>query len=283
VALVTRRRWLAAAVVATAVLLVGVGAIAGGWLLLPYNSPGSRPVTLTVVSRTGPRTPGDAILASPSLGDLTKLANALDNIDLCPDGTCWPGPSVPPSSLLIALPRPAPCRRSVLNADLSAGGVLEVHVVVGPWECSPGSNAITVPNFWLLAVPLDALRSKALAVVVDDRPPIIDLRAGYLNTWTTIVDLRLPDPTSGGVISEAELRSAMDASRLDAESRGYFGGRILELGLFRWQPGASVCAATTGSVSDESWGSFIVRADSKTAVEYHSVGGATVFCRSQSL
>jgi hypothetical protein len=181
------------------------------------------------------------------------------------------------------LPTPAPCRRSALNADLSAGGVLEIHVVVGPWECAAGSNALAAPNFWLLAIPRGALPSKALSVVIDDRPPLINLRSGYLSTWTTTVDLRGPSENSGGAIGVAELQTNIDDARRDAYARGLQANRILEFGLFRWPSGAAMCSAPTDSPAGEVWGSFLVVADYHSAMEFRAAAGATVFCRSRSL
>jgi hypothetical protein len=272
---------LAAVVLAIAILLVGVGAIAGGFVLLPYHSPGSKSVSLTVAARTGPGASGDTILVAPSLNELTTLVEALRGPQPCPRGTCWPGTTVSDSSLLIAMPTPAPCRESVLSADLSPGNVLQVHVVAGRWECPPGGGALAAPTFWLLTVPGDALPSKALTVVVDERDPGLPPQSSI--RWTTIVDLRPPGQPSSGAITSEELQSTIGAARRDEEGRQQFGGRILELGLFRWHPGAAMCTTPTDDATDESWGSFVVIADYTTALEYHSLGGATVFCRSRSL
>jgi hypothetical protein len=179
------------------------------------------------------------------------------------------------------MPAPVPCRQSVFSADLSPGNVLVVHLVAGRWECPPGGNALASPTFWLLTVPRDVLPSKALTVVVDERDPGLPPQPSI--RWTTMVDLRPPVQTSGPTITSAHLQSMIDAARRDAQGRGTFGDRILELGLFRWPPGGSVCATPADNATDESWGSFVVIADYKTALEYRSSADATVFCRSQSL
>src|ERR1700687_2980725 len=157
VAFVARRLGLAAAVVATAVLLMGLGVLADRWLLLPYTYPGSKPLALTVVARNGPYA-GATIMISPSIADLTTLVIAVSGSpDRCPGGTCWPGATIPRSSLLIALPNPDPCRESTFNADLSSSNVLELHIVIGSSLCGLGGNMAPSPNFWLLGVPRNEL------------------------------------------------------------------------------------------------------------------------------
>ncbi len=120
----TARRWFAALIVAALTIATAAAAVGFGLIVLPYQTPGSQSVPLTVVAQNGPEAavrfgPGtavygvavygsEAILASPSVADLSTLALALSGRpDECPDGNCWKGASVPKSSLLIALQTPA--------------------------------------------------------------------------------------------------------------------------------------------------------------------------------
>jgi hypothetical protein len=277
-------------VVALAVI-VAIVAVGGGFIVIPYQSPGSKSVPLTVLARSGPPTyvsfgtgigvnGSEAILASPSMADLSTLALALSRRpDYCPNGNCWSGVRIPSSSLLIALPTPEPCRRIGLSADLTTGQVLEIHIVAGAFECPPGAMALAAPEFWLLAVPRDALPSRALSVVVDERTQGIGLTSSNLGEWRTSVDLR---PSVQGVdqaVTATDLQSAIDAARSDAQKRGIYANRILEIGLFRWSAGESSCVTPTESATGESWGSLIVIASNTSTLEYHGLGAATVFCR----
>jgi hypothetical protein len=291
---VSRRRWLAAPIVAALAIIVAAIAVGVGFIVIPYQTPGSESVPLTVVARSGP--PADmrfgsgtgvsgteAILASTSLADLSTLALALSRRpDSCPNGNCWSAASIPNSSLLIALPTPAPCRRSALSADLTTSRVLEIHIVAGASDCASGGNMLAEPVFWLLAVPRDALPSRTLSVVIDERAQGIGVSSASLGEWRTTVDLRRPIQSSDGAVSAADLQSAIDAALADARKRGIYANRILEIGLFRWSSGAGSCE-TTGSAINENWGAFVVIATNSMALEYHTLGGATVFCRNESI
>jgi hypothetical protein len=163
---VSVRRWLAV-LIATAIAII-VAAVAFRFIVIPYQTPGSQSVPLTVVARNGPQPlvrtvmngglvyGSEAILASPSIADLSTLVLAQSGRpDSCPGGNCWRDASVPNSSLLIALPTPAPCRRTALS-------------VAGASDCPAGSLSFA-SVYWLLAVPRDALPSSALVIVVDER------------------------------------------------------------------------------------------------------------------
>jgi hypothetical protein len=289
------RRWLASWLVAI-VLVVVLGALAGfavGYFVLPYYSPGSKSVELTVISQSGPYADNGGILAAPSLVDLTTLATgATRRPERCSVATCWPNASVPKSSLLIALPTPVPCFRHALSADVSTGNALEIQIVAGASECPPGALALAPPSYWLLAVPLDGLPTKAISVVVFTRNlPLWSDADRNSPVLSTMVDLRRPMGIAGGAITATDVRATIDAARRDAEQQRHSGFTgIVGLGLFRWPAGESLsagssarsgsCAAPPDDPSGEVWGSFVTLHDYKTTFDYRSEGGATVFCGS---
>ncbi len=287
-----RRWWLATTgVVLFSIIAFGV-AQATGVSLLPAHTPGSKAVPLAVVSRTGPMAGLRVeILAATSVDDLRSLAFAAGgpNENTCvrlPE--CWSSITLARPSLLIALSTPAPCRKSVLSADLGPGAHLTVHVVVGGWECPGGAGALTAPIYWLLAVPLEGLPPTVLTVAVDSKLSVLMIgphggQPLYSVASSTTVDLRPPLPKQAdGVPSTAELRSAVQQAQRNAESRPGNSPRLIDLALRRW-PRSDLGCGSSGNETDLVWGSLIVfRADTPTnaaAYEYHELAGRTVFCR----
>jgi hypothetical protein len=201
---VVKRWWLAAAgVVLLAIVAAGV-VLGAGWVLLPVHTPGTTAVPLTVVSRTGPLAGGTAaILAATSVDDLLALtfAASVSSEANCRVSKCWSSVTIARPSLLIALSTPAPCRKSVLSADVGPGALLTIHEAVGPWECPPGAGTLAIPSYWLLAVPLEDLPSKVLSVSFDatspalGRLPPVGGEPLNLASGSTTVDLRPPLPT----------------------------------------------------------------------------------------
>jgi hypothetical protein len=291
-----RRWWLApAGVVLFAVIAFNV-AQAAGVILLPAHTPGTKAVPLTVVWRyPGPNAGLRVeILAATSIDDLRSLALAAGglNEDTCQSSqACWSSITLARPSLLIALSTPAPCRKSVLSADLGPGAHLTIHIVVGGWECPGGAGTLTAPIYWLLAVPLDGLPSTVLTVAVDSKLSVLIIGPGggeplYSVSSSTTVDLRPPLPKpADGVPSAAELRSAVQQAQLDADSRAGHSPRLIDLALRRW-PRADLGCGSATSDNDLAWGSLIVlRADTPTnapAHEYHELGGRTVSCRDRT-
>ena len=224
---VPRRWWLAA----TGIVLLAIVAFnlaqRIGIILLPAHTPGTTAVPLTVVSRYPGPTAGlrVEILAATSVDGLRSLAFAAGRLD--EDSCqrlqgCWSSITLARPSLLIALSTPAPCRKSVLSADLGPGAHLTIHVVVGGWECPGGAGALAAPIYWLLAVPLDGLPSTVLTVAVDSKLSVLIIGpAGgqplYSVASSTTVDLRPPLPKQAdGVANTAVLRSAVQQAQSDA-------------------------------------------------------------------
>jgi hypothetical protein len=290
---VPRRWWLATSGVVLLAIIAFGAARATGVILLPAHTPGTKAVPLTVVSRY----PGPfaglrvEILAATSVDDLRSLAVAAGSLheDTCQRYQgCWSSITLARPSLLIALSTPAPCRRSVLSADLGPGALLTIHVVVGPWECPGGAGALAAPIYWLLEVPLDGLPSTVLTVAVDSIRSflIIGPQGGqplYSVASSTTVDLRPPLPKhADGVPSTTELRSAVQQAQRDADSRSSHSPRLIDLALRRW-PGDELGCGSGADASNLAWGSLLVfRADTPTdavAYEYHELAGRTAFCR----
>jgi hypothetical protein len=286
---VARRRWLAA----TGVVLLAIIAVvlATGVIFLPVHTPGSKPLALTVVSRTGPIAAPDVdILAATSVADLRALAVAanLGNQHVCDPPGCWSSVTVAQPSLLIALQGGDLCHKSVLSADLDSVAHLTIHEVLGGLTCPIGNLALPAPSYWLLAVPLEALPSTILSVAADSTA------AGFLGAVgghplnrggrPTTVDLRPPVPgQADSVTSTAELRAAVQTGQRDAELRAQGGyPTIIGLALRRWPKADLGCGSDTND-TDLAWGSLMVfRADTPTnaaAYEYHELQGRTVFCR----
>jgi hypothetical protein len=280
------------------VLALGGGAaLSLGYLVLPYHAPGSKAVELTAVSERGPVADKGGVLAAQSIVDLTTLATAVTRFPgMCSAVTCWPDASVPRSSLLIAVPTtlvpgdakverqtvPVLCFRYALSADLSSGNALEVQIVVGAYECGPGSLTLAEPTYWLLAVPLDELPMSALPVFVYVRSQRLwagpDRNAPVLRT---AVDLRRPLQNADGTVTAAAVKSTVDAARRDAEQQRHASfTSIVGLGLFRWPGGDSLCATPSGDPTSDTWGSFVTLTDYSTSFDYRSNGAQTVFCGS---
>jgi hypothetical protein len=285
-----RRWWLAATGVVLFAIIAFNVAQATGVILLPAHTPGTKAVPLTVVSRDPGPTAGlrVEILAATSIDDLWSLAFAAGGLNEDTCHGCWSSITLARPSLLIALSTPAPCRKSVLSADLGPGPHLTIHVVVGGWECGGGAGALAAPIYWLLAVPLDGLPSTVLTVAVDSKLSVLIIGpAGgqplYSVASSTTVDLRplLPKPADG-VPSTAELRSAIQQAQRNAESRSGNGPRLIDLALRRW-PRADLGCGSGANETELAWGSLIVlRADTPRnapAYEYHELAGRTVFCR----
>lgn len=290
---VPRRWWLAATGVVLLAIIAFNVAQATGLILLPAHTPGTKAVPLTVVRRyPGPNAGLRVeILAATSIDDLRSLAFAAGglNEDTCQSSkACWSSITLARPSLLIALSTPAPCRKSVLSADLGSGAHLTIHVVVGGWECPGGAGALAAPIYWLLTVPLDWLPSTVLTVAVDSKLSVLIIgpRGGqplYSVASSTTVDLRPPLPKQAdGVPSTAELRSALQQAQRDSVLRSGNNPRLIDLALHRW-PRADLGCGSGGNDKDLGWGSLLVfRADSPTnavAYEYHELAGRTVFCR----
>lgn len=286
------KRWgLAAAAVALLALITAAVVLATGVILLPVHTPGSKPVSLTVISRSGPLAGGPVdILAATSVEDLRSLTFAAHgpNEDICRTSECWSSITIAHPSLLIALSAPAPCRKSALNADVGPGALLTIHEVVGGWECPVGAGTLAVPSYWLLAVPLDVLPPNVLTVAFDATAGgfVRGLGGQPLNlaSGSTTIDLRLPMPRQGDpVTSTAELRAAVQSARRDAQRRlGNNRLTLIGLALRRWPKGDLGCGSGQ-SGADLVWGSLLVfRVDTSTnvlAYEYHQLQGRTVFCR----
>jgi hypothetical protein len=260
---VPRRWWLAATGVVLLAIIAFNVAQATGVILLPAHTSGTKAVSLTVVSRY----PGPIaglrveILAATSIDDLRSLAFAAGglNEDTCQRYQgCWSSITLARPSLLIALSTPAPCRKSVLSADLGPGAHLTIHVVVGPWECPGGAGALAAPIYWLLAVPLDGLPSTVLTVAVDSIRSflIIGPHGGqplYSVASSTTVDLRPPLPKQAdGVPSTAELRSAIEQAQRDSVSRSGNNPRLIDLALRRWPRADLGCGSDTND-TDLAW------------------------------
>ena len=201
-AVVDKRWWLAATGVVILALVAAGLVLAAGWVLLPVHTPGTTAVPLTVVSRTGPLASDAAeILAATSVDDLLArtLALSRSNQDSCRVAKCWSSITLVRPSLLIALAAPAPCRNSVLSADLGPGALVTVHEAIGAWQCPGGAGTLAVPSIWLLAVPLDDLPSKVLTVSLDATSPGLMRPGGgqplNLVSGSTTVDLRRPSAT----------------------------------------------------------------------------------------
>jgi hypothetical protein len=195
VAAVSRRWILGIAAAVLAAVVAATALIATGQVLLPVHTPGSKSVPLTVITRHGPVAGSRVdILAAPSMPDLNALVVASSPPTLCPGNTCWPQVVVGQPSLFIALPAPALCRKTALNADVGPGKVLTIHLVVGAWECPPGAGARPAPYFWLLSVPISALPKDVITVRLDSSTRIVGFGVGGepldLPTGQTIVDLR---------------------------------------------------------------------------------------------
>ena len=285
-----KRWWLAATGVALLALITAGVVLATGMILLPVHTTGSKAVSLTVVSRTGPIAGGSVdILAATSVDDLRALtfAAVAQNEDICRPAGCWSSVTVARPSLLIALSAPAPCRKSALNADVGPGALLTIHEVVGGSECPIGARTLAVPSYWLLAVPLDVLPRKVLTVAFDATAAGLVQAVGgqplNLASGSTTVDLRPPVPSQAErVTSTAELRAAVETARRDAYSR--LGGSRLSfigLALRRWPKVDLGCGSGQSDV-DLAWGSLMVfRVDTSTnvlAYEYHELAGRTVLC-----
>ena len=288
-----RRWWLAATGVVLFAIIAFNVAQATGVILLAAHTPGTKAMPLTVVSRyPGPNAGLRVeILAATSIDDLRSLAFAAGGLDenTCQRSQgCWSSITLARPSLLIALSTPAPCRQSVLSADLGPGAHLTIHVVVGGWECGGGAGALAVPIYWLLAVPLDGLPASVLTVAVDSKLSVLIISpAGgqplYSVASSTTVDLRRPLPKQAdGVPSTAELRSAVQLALRDAGSRSGNNPHLIDLALRRW-PRADLGCGAGANESDLAWGSLMVfRSDSPTnttAYEYREIAGRTVFCR----
>jgi hypothetical protein len=288
---VARRWWLAAGgVVLFAIIAAGL-VLAMGWVLLPVHTPGTTAVQLTVISRTGPVAGGSLeVLAATSVDDLRTLTFVAfgPNEDGCRPSGCWTSVTVDNPSLLIALSAPAPCRDSLLSADLGPGSLLTIHEAMGVWQCPPGAGTLAQGTYWLLAVPIQALPSKILTVDVDSTSPALVRPVGGepLNAavGSTTVDLRSPVPAPADrVTSTADLRAAVETARRDMQSRLPFNRTAFTgLALRRW-PKSDLGCGTGANESDLAWGSLIVfRAETSTNVlgyEYHERAGRTVFCR----
>jgi hypothetical protein len=289
------RRWLASwlgAIVLVAVL-GALAAFALGYFVLPYYSPGSKAVELSVISQGGPIADKGGILAAPSLVDLTTLATAAARRpeQSCSAATCWPDATVPKSSLLIALPTPVPCFRHAISADVNTRSELELQIVSGASDCPPGSMALAPGSYWLLAVPLDALPKKAVSVVVYRRSRQIGAEPDRSSrVLSTMVDLRQALQIADGLVTAASVKSAIDAARNDAQQQRHAGyTNIVGLGLFRRPPGKSPCDSPLGDASGEVWGSFVTLTDfpsgpwlagAFTSFDYRSDGVETLFCGS---
>ncbi len=290
------RRWVASWLVALVLVVVlgAAGALALGYFVLPYYSPGSKAVELSVISQGGPPADRGGILAAPSLVDLTSLATAATRLPArCSAATCWPDAAVPKSSLLIALQTPVPCFRYALSADVNTRNALEIHVVAGASDCGPGALALGLPTYWLLAIPLNALPRSAMSVLVY-------MRTHYLGAdpdrnspvLSTMVDLRRPVQTANGSVTATGVKSTIDAASRDAQQQRHAGfTAIVGLGLFRWPAGESLCTSPLGDASGEVWGSFVTLTDFPTSpwlagdlhgtsFDYRSDGVETVFCGS---
>jgi hypothetical protein len=267
---IVRRWWPAVAgVVLLAVIAAGV-VLATGSVLLPVHTPGTKAVSLTVVSRTGP-TAGSTVevLAATSIDDLLALTFAVSgsNEDICRTSKCWPSLRLARPSLLIAVSAPAPCRKSLLSADVGPGALLTIHEAVGAWECPIGARTLAVPSYWLLAVSLQDLPSKVVTVIADATDGLVG---------STTADLRTPAPTQADRVTNVqELRAAITKARLDAESR--FGGpsvRFTGLALRRWPTTDVGCSSGGDDAADLAWGSVVVF----HVYEYHELAGQTVLC-----
>lgn len=288
----TTRRWLASWLVAI-VLVVVIGALAFfamGYFVLPYYSPGSKGVELTVISQNGPYADNGGILATPSLVDLTTLATgATRRPDRCSAATCWPDANVPKSSLLIALPTPVPCFRHALSADVSTGNALEIQIVAGASNCPPGALALAAPSYWLLAVPLNVLPRSAMSVLVYRRNRVVGAEPDRNSpVLSTMVDLRRPVQTADGLVTATSVKTTIDAARRDAEQQRHARSTsIVGLGLFRWPAGKSPCTSPLADASGEVWGSFVTLTDfpsgpwfagDGTSFDYRSNGMETLYC-----
>jgi hypothetical protein len=290
------RRWLASWLVAIVLIVVlgAVGAFALGYFVLPYYSPGSKAVELSVISQGGPPADKGGILAAPSLVDLTKLATAATRLPVkCSAATCWPDAAVPNSSLLIALPTPVPCFRHAISADMNTRNALEIQVVAGASDCGPGALALAEPTYWLVAVPLSVLPKSAMSVFVYLRSHVVgadpDRNSPLLST---MVDLRRPAQTADGSVTATGVKSTIDAASRDAQQQRHAGfTAIVGLGLFRWPARESLCTSPLGDASGEVWGSFVTLTDIPsspwlegrpygTSFDYRSDGVETLFCGS---
>lgn len=258
----------AAGVVLFAIVVAGV-ALAAGWVLLPVHTPGTKAVSLTVVSRTGPIAGSSVeVLAATSTDDLLAMTFAIQgsNQDSCRTEKCWSSVKLDRPSLLIALSAPAPCHKSVLSADVGPGALLTIHEAVGALECPIGALTLAVPSYWLLAVPLQDLPSKVVTVTADATDGAVG---------STTADLRPPVPTQASHVANVqELRSALQASQRDAYLRpGNPRNRLTGLALRRW-PSSDLGCGAASSAADLAWGSLVVIGP----YQYHELAGRTVLC-----
>jgi hypothetical protein len=266
---VARRWWLAAAgVVLLAIVVAGVG-LAAGWVLLPIHTPGTKAVPFTVVSRTGPIAGSTVeVLAATSIDDLLALTFAASgsNEDSCGPAKCWAPARLDRPSLLIALSAPAPCRKSVLSADVGPGALLTIHEAVGAWECPIGARTMAVPSYWLIAVPLQDLPSNVLTVSADATDGAVG---------STTADLRPPLPAQADHVTNVqELRAALFTAQRDAGLRpGNPRNRLTGLALRRWPRSDVGCDISSGD-ADLAWGSLVVVGP----YEYHELAGRIVLC-----
>ena len=266
---IVRRWWPAAAVVVLLAIIAAGVVLAMGWVLLPVHTPGTKAVPLTVVSRTGPIAGGSVeVLAATSIDDLLALtfAGPGSNEANCQVEKCWSSVTLVRPSLLIALSAPAPCRKSLLSADVGPGALLTIHEAVGAWECPIGARTLAVPSYWLLAVSLQDLPSKVVTVTADatDGP-----------VGSTTADLRPPVPNQADHVTNVqELRSALDTAQRDAFLRpGNPRNRLTGLALRRW-PRSDLGCGSASSDTDLAWGSLVVVGP----YEYHELAGRTVLC-----
>jgi hypothetical protein len=266
---VARRWWLAAAgVVLLAIIVAGV-VLAAGSVLLPIHTPGTKAVPFTVLSRTGPIAGGTVeVLAATSIEDLLALTFAVSgsNASNCQAEKCWSSVTLVRPSLLIAASAPAPCRKSVLSADVGPGALLTIHEAVGAWECPIGARTLAVPSYWLLAVSLQDLPSKVVTVSADATDGAVG---------STTADLRPPAPNQADHVTNVqELRSALYTAQRDADLRpGNPRKRLTGLALRRW-PRSDLGCGSASSDADLAWGSLVVVGP----YEYHELAGRTVLC-----
>jgi hypothetical protein len=264
-----RRWWPAVAgLVLLAIIAAGV-VLAAGWVLLPVHTPGTKAVTLMVVSRTGPIAGSSVeVLAATSIEDVLAMTFAIQgsNQDICRTEKCWSSVKLDRPSLLIALSAPAPCHKSVLSADVGPGALLTIHEAVGALECPIGAQTLAVPSYWLLAVPLQDLPSKVVTVTADATDGAVG---------STTADLRPPVPTQADHVTNVqELRSGLYTAQRDADLRpGDIRKRLTGLALRRW-PRSDLGCSTSSSDADLAWGSLVVVGP----FEYHELAGRTVLC-----
>jgi hypothetical protein len=217
----------------------------------------------------------DATGSRPTFADCQLPRNDDPNFE-----SCWDKLVPDTGSLFIALQTRHGCSSGTLSDARLVSTHLDLIVVVPSVTCPPGHGTVSVPNYTLVAIPLDELPRGVITVAA--RFAVGNAAAAQLGD-NAIVDLREPQVAVDTRTRLDAASNAINSVNLDAIAR--FGQQIPLIALSVRRFGSSpTCAGIRAEHQRETTPAFVITIGTQTVgdpangVTYIAFPDRAIYC-----